>query len=384
MRIAFYAPLKPPGAPVPPGDCHMTRLLMTALEQAGHRVELASVFRSRDGAGDPARQQRPKDLGTRLADWLLRRYGGRPPADRPAAWFTYHLYYRAPDWLGPVVSAALGIPYIVAEASYAPKREGGPWALDHEAAGAAIRRADTLIRLNSHNEACVRPLLDDQAKLMPLSPFTDTGRFAMAPGERTQRRERLNAEFGLDPDVPLLLTVAMMRPGNKMDSYRMLSAALEQLGDRPWQLLVCGDGPARSEVEAALSPLGDRAHMAGLQAEARLPSIHASADLFVWPAVIESYGMAVLDAQMAGVPVVAGKGRGVADIVRDGETGLLAEEGDAAGFADGVWALLDAPERRTAMAAQTAKTATSEHSVAAVVGVLNRALEFASANRRAA
>ena len=33
-------------------------------------------------------------------------------------WFTYHCYYRKPDWLGPIVTRALGIPYVIAEASH--------------------------------------------------------------------------------------------------------------------------------------------------------------------------------------------------------------------------------------------------------------------------
>ncbi len=37
-------------------------------------------------------------------------------------WFTYHCYYRKPDWLGPAVTKALGLPYVIAEASHAPRR----------------------------------------------------------------------------------------------------------------------------------------------------------------------------------------------------------------------------------------------------------------------
>ena len=71
---------------------------------------------------------------------------------------------RPPDWLGPAVSAALDILYIVAEASYAPKRDGGAWDLGHRAAGDAIRRADAVVGLKSHNAPCILPLLDDPAK----------------------------------------------------------------------------------------------------------------------------------------------------------------------------------------------------------------------------
>ena len=52
MRVMFYAPLKPPTHPVPSGDRRIARLLMRAIEAAGHSVELATRFRSRDGSGD--------------------------------------------------------------------------------------------------------------------------------------------------------------------------------------------------------------------------------------------------------------------------------------------------------------------------------------------
>ena len=56
--------------------------------------------------------------------------------------------------------------------------------------------------------------------------------------------------------------------------------------------------------------------------------------------------MALLEAQAAGLPVVAGRSGGVPSVVADGETGLLAPEGDAAAFAEAVGALLADPERR--------------------------------------
>src|SRR3990172_8095375 len=74
MRIAFYAPLKPPDHPVPSGDRRMARLLMTALRHAGHEVDLASRLRSRDGGGDPLRQARIERAGLATADRLLRGY----------------------------------------------------------------------------------------------------------------------------------------------------------------------------------------------------------------------------------------------------------------------------------------------------------------------
>ncbi len=63
-------------------------------------------------------------------------------------------------------------------------------------------------------------------------------------------------------DPPRLLTVAMMRPGDKLESYRRLAAGLAQLaGD--WRLEVIGDGEAKGEVRALLAPFGDRVAFRG-------------------------------------------------------------------------------------------------------------------------
>jgi len=121
----------------------------------------------------------------------------------------------------------------------------------------------------------------------------------------------------------------MMRHGDKLESYRLLAAALAQLLDLPWSLDIVGDGPARAEVEAALAPLGRRIVDRGALDAAGVAAVLAQADLFVWPAINEAFGMALLEAQASGLPVVAGASGGVGDIVVPGTTGLLAPPGDA-------------------------------------------------------
>lgn len=384
MRIAFYAPMKSPASPRPSGDRRMARLLMQALTERGHGVELASVFRSWQSAPDTVRQARLADSGMRLAARLLRRYRARPPSARPELWFTYHLYYRAPDWIGPSVADALGIPYVVAEASHAPKRAAGPWAVGHAAAEAAIRRADAVIGLNAHDSACLRPLLRDANRLVPLRPFLDTAPYAQAAANRAAHRRDAIAAFALDAEAPLLLAAAMMRDGDKLASYRVLGEALARLRDRPWQLLVVGDGPARDAVAASLAPVAARVRYAGERAADEMPARYAAADLLVWPAIREAYGMAILEAQAAGVPVVAGRTGGVPDIVRDGETGLLPPVGDAAAFADALRALLDDPARRRAMAARALQVVAADHTLDAAGRALDAALARAMTARRAA
>lgn len=359
MRVAFYAPLKAADDPIPSGDRQMARLLLAALSRAGMQVETASRFRSYDG-GDSLRQRRVAGAGVRLAERLVRRFRSRPEAERPEVWFTYHLYHKAPDWLGPVVSGALGIPYVLAEASHAPKQETGPWAEGSAAVARAIAEADLIFGLNPADEPCVRRLMPHAARLVPLAPFIDAAAFdavALRPGARARVRRRLE----IAEEEPVLLTVAMMRPGAKLASYLCLAAALRRLEDRPWRLLVAGAGPAEAVVRAAMAPLGRRVVFLGECDQVALREAYAAADLYAWPAIGEAYGVAFLEAQAAGLAVAAGRAGGVPAVVAENETGLLVAAGDGSAFAGAVRLLLDDPARRREMGEAARRRVRSHH-----------------------
>lgn len=380
--VAFYAPLKPPDHPVPSGDRRMARSLIAALALADLPVEVASRLRSYDRDGDAFRQRRIEALGGRIAARLTRRYARRPPEERPRAWLTYHAYHKSPDWLGPRVTAALCIPYLLAESSFAPKQQDGAWALGHAATERAIRTADVVLALTAVDAECLAPLVVPPAELRRLPPFIDPEPFRTARGERARHRVTLAGRFALDPEQPWLLAVAMMRADAKRDSYRVLVRALAQLRDLRWQLLVVGDGPARPEIEVTLRALGDdRVRLAGLLSEEALPPVYAAADLYVWPALREAYGLAMLEAQAAGLPVVAGSEGGVAEVVVNGRSGVLAAPRDPGAFAAAVRAVLERPQRRHAMAEAAMRFVLEERSIGRAAAELASALAAAEAIR---
>jgi glycosyltransferase involved in cell wall biosynthesis len=357
MRIAFYAPLKSPDHPVPSGDRRMAQLFLAALQRAGHWPLLASRFRSFEGRGDPLRQARIAALGQALAERFLRRCRIDPTAV-PELWFTYHLHHKAPDWLGPRITASLRIPYLIAEASFAPKRVGGAWDLGHRAVAAAIRQANAVIGLNPNDRDCVRPLLVDPSRWVAIKPFLDASLYP------PRRRER---EVG---GPVRLIAVAMMRPGDKLASYRILGDALRRLGDLNWTLSVVGDGAARPEVAHALAALGPRVIWRGRLGAAELASEFTAADICVWPAINEAFGMALLEAQASGVPVVAGNSGGVADIVAAEASGLLVPPGDAAAFAAAVRRLILDHDLRAQFAAAARHRVVAEHDLPSAAGRL--------------
>ena len=375
MRIAFYAPLKSPAHGTPSGDRRVAALLVEALRRAGHEVELASEFRSLELKGDGQRQTELRAQGIERMQALVARWKSGPAAECPQLWLTYHVYYKAPDWIGPGVCAALGIPYVIAEASFAPKRAGGPWALGHEAARDAIARADLLLAPTRYDIECLRPLVSRLDRIVQLPPFLDARPFQDARQARDGHRMRLAARHGLDATIPWMVVAAMMRPGDKLASYRELAAALASLADLRWELLIAGDGLARAEAAAVLEAAAPgRSRFLGELHGADLAAAHASGDLYVWPAVNEAYGMALLEAQAAGVPVVSCALRGVPDVVCHGDTGLLAPPGDPPALAMLARQLLLDPERRRAMGLRAQAWVGSERSLETAARRLDHAL----------
>jgi len=185
----------------------------------------------------------------------------------------------------------------------------------------------------------------------------------------------------LDSSVPWLVVAAMMRHGDKLASYGALARALGNLRDLPWRLLVAGDGPARAEVEAAFAgAIPQRAAFLGALSLTDVAAAYAAADLCVWPAVNEAYGMALLEAQAAGVPVVSCATRGVPDVVEHGKTGLLAPSGDERSLAGLVRELLLDREKLSRMSAAAVNFAAGERNIESAAVLLRNLLAgFAAA-----
>ncbi|GAB4538204.1 MAG: glycosyltransferase family 4 protein [Roseibium sp.] len=297
----------------------MGRLIVKALESLGHEVTVASRYRSWRKDGGEAVQaevcrEALAEAESIASEWERTGY-------RPDLFLTYHLYHKAPDWIGPALADRFDLPYAIVEASRAPKRRTGDWALGFAAADTALLRADAVAALHNADAECLSAVVPAR-RLSVLLPFLDAEPF-------------LDASTAAKPlaALPLkLIAVGMMREGDKTRSYEVLAEALDEIRDLPWHLTVIGDGPAKDQVTALFAP--ERVTFLGAQPPEALPALYARHDLLVWPAIREAFGLVLLEAQAAGLGVIAGDTFGVPDIVRDGETGLLSAEGDAPALAD--------------------------------------------------
>jgi glycosyltransferase involved in cell wall biosynthesis len=157
-------------------------------------------------------------------------------------------------------------------------------------------------------------------------------------------------------DARVLLAVSRLTHQKGMD---VAIRALPQLPD-DLVLVVLGEGPERGELERLARGLGveQRVFLLG-----RVPDVAAwlqRAHVFVHPARWEGFGLGVLEAMLAGLPVVASNVSSLPELVVHGETGLLVPPDDAVALAAGV---ADALERSELGAAGIAR-ARREFSVA--------------------
>lgn len=337
MHLAFYAPLKSPNHPVPSGDRTIARGLLSALRYGGHTVDLTSELRIYDKFGDPKVQEDLQANARAEADRIL----ARADAQAWQAWITYHNYYKAPDLIGPKVCESLGIPYLLIEATRAKKRLTGPWAGFAKAAEAACDRAKVVFFFTEQDAEALRRDAPPTQDVRPLLPF-------------------LNADVLPNPSDlqgPILI-VGMMRAGDKLASYALAIEALALL-DGDWTCDVVGDGPARKDVEALFSRFGQKVRFLGAQPPATMPQLYASACMLFWPGVNEAFGMVYLEAQAAGLPIVAQDRPGVCDVVHGPKAPIT---GGAKALADRLHALRQSPELRRIEGARN-RTWIAQHSL---------------------
>ncbi|MDR6263146.1 glycosyltransferase family 4 protein [Roseobacter sp. N2S] len=311
-HIAFYAPLKSPHHATPSGDRTIARGLMNALGSVGN-VELVSEFRSRDGAGDAQVQA---DLMAQAETEAARLITSGARWD---AWVTYHNYYKAPDLIGPKVCSALGIPYHLIESSRSPKRLTGPWSRFAQLADGASDRAAVIFYFTGRDLPELENARPADQKLVHLPPFLD--RVDLPP-------------LGVRNDGKTLLAVGMFRTGDKLASYQNLASALTLVQTAGWSLRIVGAGVADAEIRALFAPFKSQVTFVGGLDANGVATEMAGADVFVWPGVNEAFGMVFIEAQAAGLTVVAENRIGLRDVV--GPQGFLTPPNDAASFATAI------------------------------------------------
>ena len=364
-RIAFYAPLKPPDHPRPSGDRQMARMLMAALRRAGYNVHLASRYVAYSKRPDAALMHERRAGALLEAQRLLRDW--EASGLQPDLWFCYHPYDKAPDWLGLAVCEALGIPMVTAEPCRTQQEPAAAWAPWRQEAQRGLAMAALHLVMNDDDEAYLRSFVPAE-RLLRFVPFLDVDELeptAAAPDGAW------NAG-----DACRLLAVGMLRPGAKLQSYRVLAESLAGLQGQSWQLAVAGGGPALDEARAAFAwESSGRVRFLGEQTPAQVGALMRSCDVLAWPGCREAYGMVYLEAAAHAKPAAALRNVGVPLVVAHGVGGLLADPPDAAGYRGVLDALIGDAALRQRLGAGARQNLLEHHSAARAAARLRQAID---------
>jgi glycosyltransferase involved in cell wall biosynthesis len=271
----------------------MARGLTKALARTGYNPVLASRLQIYDSKGDLVVQSALREKAKQEIARILK----DPP--KWTVWVSYHSYYKSPDLIGPAVSGALSIPYVQIESTRARKRLAGPWAGFAQAAEAASDCADSVLYMTEHDRKALEAYAPEGQRLVHLPPF-------LAVEELPERAAPLHNS---------ILSIGMFRSRAKLASYQLIAETLPKLTTPDWQLTIIGDGPERDTIKALFAGFGESVTFTGALEPVQISAHLAASKVLFWPGVDEAYGMVYLEAQAAGVPVVAQDRAGVRDVL---------------------------------------------------------------------
>ena len=172
------------------------------------------------------------------------------------------------------------------------------------------RHGDVAARFSAVSERVARDVQPSRrTRSTILANGIDVDAWRMQPAPRSDDTVRL---------ISIMRLNAKKRPLKLVDLMRALKERLPR--DKPARLCIVGDGPERARLERAISRhgLNSQIEVAGQRSRSEIRELLASSDVFVLPALRESFGIAALEARCAGLPVVAMRASGVASLIEHG------------------------------------------------------------------
>jgi glycosyltransferase involved in cell wall biosynthesis len=208
-----------------------------------------------------------------------------------------------------------------------------------------LRRTDAAVALTDEFENELHQL-GFKGRIWRITNFRDPARFGGL--NRAEESTRLRAELGIASDEPLIGFVGHLIAQKRPDRALDVLAQVHRLGMRA-HLVVAGDGPLRATLEGDVAErlLGAYVHVLGERED--VEHVFGGVDVFVLTSDDEGIPGVLIEAQMAGCPVVAPLIGGVRDVIEDGVTGTITPHADALEIAHGVAELLGDAQRRMRM-----------------------------------
>ena len=166
-----------------------------------------------------------------------------------------------------------------------------------------------------------------------------------------RRSSALRKAWGIDGDGPACLYVGRVAAEKNLALVKKTFAAI-QVRHPQARMVWVGDGPSATQL-AADHP--DH-HFAGMRIGEDLAAHYASADLFLFPSLTETYGNVVAEAMASGLPVIAYRSAAAAELIAQQKNGMVASPGDERGYVDAALWMLEESARLREMAVAARQT----------------------------
>ncbi len=306
-------------------------LLAKGLPRDRFQVEVAALTRLGPLADDLARAGIPVTLlGKRhkLDPWALRRLTGFLKAGK---FDVLHTWIYAADTYGRAAARVAGVPVVVtSEMAVDLWKSGAELRVDRLLArwtDRVVGNSDAVVEFYRNAGIPPKKLAMIYSGIEPSEPLKVDG-------------AEVRRSLGLEPDAPLVLFAGRLAAQKGVDDLLMAADLLHHI--RPSvRYLIVGDGPLRGRLEELSRGLhlGGVAHFLGHRDD--VPTLMAASDAVVLPSHYEGLPNVVLEAMLAGKPVVATDAPGTTEVVVDGETGVLVPRGRPPRLAQALRTVLD-------------------------------------------
>ncbi|MBS1144545.1 MAG: glycosyltransferase family 1 protein [Proteobacteria bacterium] len=349
LAIAFVTETYPPEIN---GVAMTVGRLVGGLRERGHRV---SVVRPRQGKGDVGNEHDMALPGFPLPGYPGLRFG-LPAGRRLARQWRQH----RPDLVHVVTEGPLGWSAVsVARRLGIPVTSGFHTNFDRYSVhyGMGWMRPAVAAYLRTLHRRTRATMVPTAALAADLAGEGLSGVRVVGRGvdielyDPIRRSSELRRSWGVNGDGPACLYVGRIAAEKNLALVQKAFAAI-QVWYPQAKMVWVGDGPSARQL-AAEHP--DH-HFAGMRTGEALAAHYASADLFLFPSLTETYGNVVAEAMASGLPVVAYRSAAAAELIEAKRNGMVASPGDERGYVDAALWMLEEPERLGRMAEAARQT----------------------------
>ncbi len=250
-----------------------------------------------------------------------------------------HAYGYFPTFVGSVARMLREIPFVITSHSDPGRPSLGKRLFDHVTPAFTLRAADRVIALTASEARYLEHLGVRRDRIRIIPNGVNLGEFAII------RKGVLHG------GRCTILFVGRCYPEQKGLEYLIKAMSL-LLKTVDAHLNIAGEdwgGVSRIRSFARTLGIEGRVTIMGPLERDQLIRAYASADMLVLPSLFEPFGIVLLEAMAAGLPVVASRVGGIVEVVEDGKTGLLVEPGSPGEIAAALEHLISHPELRRAM-----------------------------------